>query len=396
VPLAPLAALAPAACLLALCAPSPAAGATRSFASANASGGSIVFRLPGVAPRAVRSAELRIGGGRRTLRTRRVRRALRDDVLRVPMRGLRPRWRATRRARLVLRLVRARAGLRDGPRIVRHVTPQGSDSAPGTPEAPWRTLDHAARAAGPGTTVVLAPGDYGRRGTITRLERDGTAGAPITFRGAPGAPRPRILGQLRVDGDHVHVRRVLLDGPTGRVAAAGEDNPGGEDVQLWMRGDGAVLADSEVRGSLWHAGVFVSDGRGIRVERNWIHHNGDFGDPAQSNLDHGVYWSSGSGAVVGNRIERNLAYGVHLYPEGHHVLVARNRISRHGRGGIIVAERAAHNVITANEVTANREGIKSYALTGRGNVVRANRVWGNWEADFGLTRGLALSANRLR
>jgi hypothetical protein len=392
VPLAPLAASLAVACAVALCPPAAAEAATRTFAPLKAEGGVVVFRVFGIRAGSVRAAHLRIGERARALRLRRVRRGLRDNILRVPVRRLHPRRRLGRRARLVLRTAPRRMRgltLPLGGRV-HHVAPGGSDVAPGTAAAPWRTLDHAARMAAPGATVLLAPGDYARRGHITRLDRDGTAARPITFSGTPGAQRPRILGQLRLDGDHVHVRRVLLDGPTGPVAG------GGEDVKVWMRGDGSVLAGSEVRGSLWHAGVFVSDGRGIRIEHNFIHHNGDFGDPSQSNLDHGVYWSSGSGTVVGNRIERNYAYGVHLYPEGDHVLVANNHISRHGRGGIIVAEHAAHNVITGNEVTENREGIKSYALTGPGNVVRGNRVWGNWEANFGVTRGLSLRANRLR
>jgi hypothetical protein len=278
---------------------------------------------------------------------------------------------------------------------VHYVSPSGSDAGDGSAGAPWRTLAHAAAHAGPGATVVLDPGDYGASGEITRLSRSGQSGSPITFTGRPGSERPRVLGQLRIEGAHVHVRGVLLDGPTGPVARRGGDNPGGEDVKLWIRGDAAVLADSEVRGARWHAGVFVSDGSGVRIERNFIHHNGQFGNPEQSNLDHGIYWSSGSGAIVDNRIERNYAYGVHLYPEANHVLVTQNEISGHGRGGVIVAERAAHNEIVANEITGNREGIKTWALSGEGNVARGNRVWGNWEANFGATGGLVVAGNQV-
>ncbi len=271
-----------------------------------------------------------------------------------------------------------------------HLSPAGSDSGSGSADAPWLTLDHAARAAGPGSTVVLAAGTYGRPGTIIRLDRDGASENPITFTGAAGGERPRILGQLRIDGDYVHVRRVLVDGPTGRVAASKGDNPGGEDVGVWMSGNGALLADSEIRDSLWHAGIFVSDGRGMTIENNHIHDNGNFNEPGQSNLDHGIYWASGSGRVIGNRIEHNVAYGVHLYPEADGVVVQDNHISRHGRGGVIVAENASNNLIVGNSITANREGIKTYALTGTGNVARDNRVWANSEANYGNTAGLAL------
>jgi hypothetical protein len=373
-----------AACALAAL-PSPALAAQHSFAPVSTSSQALVFAVDGVSPRAVRSAHLRLGSKMLRLQLRRVRRDLADRTLRL----LISRPRRSRSPRLILR-TRPNPAPPASTGPVYHLSPAGSDSAPGSAEAPWRTLDHAARAAGPGATVVMAAGTYGRPGTITRLDRDGASDNPITFTGQEGGERARILGQLRLDGDHVHVRRVLVDGPTGPVAASKDDNPGGEDVGVWIRGDGAVLADSEIRDSLWHAGIFVSDGQGVTIEDNYIHDNGNFNEPAQSNLDHGIYWSSGSGRVIGNRIEHNVAYGVHLYPEATGVLVQDNHISRHGRGGVIIAEQASDNLIVGNSITANREGIKTYALSGTGNVARDNRVWDNREANFGNTAGLAL------
>ena len=390
---------------LTLAAPPPASAATtRSFNPVRSGTHVLVFRVDGVRPGLVRSARLRIGRRVRPLRTHRVRRSLRDHVLRVPVLTRRSRGsvrrvrRVARKSRLVIRMRGSAGRRRFRPRPISgasyYVSPAGSDQADGSAPAPWRTVAHAAGVAGPGSTVVLEPGTYAGQGEITRLGRDGAPGSPVTFTGRPGAAAPRILGQLRIDGAYVRVNRVLLDGPTGQVAATGGDNPGGEDVKLWIRGDHAELTNSEVRGSLWHAGIYVSDAEEVRIAGNYVHHNGDFDDPSQSNLDHGIYWSSGSGAVVGNRIEHNYAYGVHLYPEAQHVLVTQNEITGHGRGGVIVAERAAYNVIAANEITRNREGIKTYALSGDGNVARDNRVWGNWEANFGETSGLELQGNR--
>ena len=384
---APLVAVA----LLVACAlaalPSSALAAQHSFAPVSASSQALVFSVNGVSPRAVRSAHLRLGSKLQRLQVRAVRRDLADRKLRLSI----SRPSRSRSPRLILRTrpvsSQPAPSTSNGP--VYHLSPAGSDSGSGNADAPWLTLDHAVRAAGPGSTVVLAAGTYGRPGTITRLDRDGTSGSPITFTGPAGGEKPRILGQLRLDGDHVHVRRVLVDGPTGRVAATKGDNPGGEDVGVWMRGNGALLADSEIRDSLWHAGIFVSDGQGMTIENNYIHDNGNFNEPGQSNLDHGIYWSSGSGRVIGNRIEHNVAYGVHLYPEASGVLVQDNHISRHGRGGVIVAEHASNNLIVGNSITANREGIKTYALTGTGNVARDNRVWAN-ETNYGNTAGLAL------
>ncbi|MFO8081160.1 MAG: right-handed parallel beta-helix repeat-containing protein [Armatimonadota bacterium] len=62
-----------------------------------------------------------------------------------------------------------------------HVAPGGDDTAPGTADRPWATLEHASSMAGPGDTVVLAPGEY--PGELAPA-RSGEPGAPITFRSA--------------------------------------------------------------------------------------------------------------------------------------------------------------------------------------------------------------------
>lgn len=58
------------------------------------------------------------------------------------------------------------------------VSTSGSDAAPGTLEAPLRTIQHAADIAQPGDTVYIRGGTY--RETV-RPARSGTPGGPITF-----------------------------------------------------------------------------------------------------------------------------------------------------------------------------------------------------------------------
>lgn len=79
------------------------------------------------------------------------------------------------------------------PTRVVHVAPDGSDSTgDGSPEQPWRTLRHAADRATPGTAIRLAPGDYAGGTYLGDLH--GTDEGPIWIGGAPGGPRPRIVG----------------------------------------------------------------------------------------------------------------------------------------------------------------------------------------------------------
>jgi parallel beta-helix repeat protein len=367
-----------------------AAGRIEVFRPATgATGATMVFRLRRLRANSVKGAYVKLGSRNRRLPVKRIRTAVKRGVLRLRA----PQRRSAAKARLYVRTTVDGDGY-VVPADAYHVAPTGSDSNPGTAGLPWRTLDHAAEAAHAGDTVAVHAGTYARAGAITRLDNSGSAGKPITFVGMPGEDLPRVLGQLRIDGDYVEVRRLLVDGPTGHVAQSSSDNPGGEDVEVWIRGSHTMLADSEIRDGHWHAGVYVSENpRDVMVLRNHVHDNGDFGNPSQANLDHGIYWDSGSGRVAGNLVEHNLAYGVHLYPDASGVVVEDNTIRGHGRDGVIIADHASRNIIRGNLVTGNRLGIRGYDLSGTGNVVQDNQVLGNREGDLGETGGLILRGN---
>jgi hypothetical protein len=404
---------------------SATAAGSKSFRASKLRQGKLLFKLRVDATR-IRSARLRAGHTRRRLAVRRVRAAARRGELRVRApravrtrvkraRGGRARRRlarlAARQSRLVVStaVLKAPAGSttrRGGPRwtsaacrvppAARWVAPVGLDSNPGTREQPWRTLAHAEAAARPGDTVVLRPGTYGARGTVTALARSGSAAARISFVAEPGAPAPRILGQLRVEGNHRRLCGLLFEGPTGPVPKGTASSKGGEDVQVWIMGDGVELSRSEVRGNRWHAGVYLYEAKDARIVGNWVHDNGQFGNPAMANLDHGIYFESGSGLVADNLIEHNLAHGVQLYPEPARVTVRNNIITGHGRAAIIFGERAAANQVVGNLITGNHEGVRTWELSGTGNAVRDNRIWSNRNGAFVDPAPLSLSGNWIR
>lgn len=64
------------------------------------------------------------------------------------------------------------------------VAPNGNDANPGTLAAPWKTIQHAANVASPGSTVEVRSGVYAELVTIN-VSGDATSG-PITFRSRPG------------------------------------------------------------------------------------------------------------------------------------------------------------------------------------------------------------------
>lgn len=277
-----------------------------------------------------------------------------------------------------------------------YVAPSGSDRGPGTRKRPWKTLRRARARARLGDTVVLGPGTYGERGRITDFRVDGSEHAPITFTGSPGRPRPRFLGHVRVSGDHVTLRRMLFDGPTGPVVDRDGENPRGETVQLWIKGSDVEIARSEIRNNAWHAGIYVTADH-ARIVGNRIHDNGDRSDPRQANLDHGIYWGSGDGGLIANNvIDGNLAYGVHLYPRPSRVTVAYNTIINQGKGGVILADDASQNQIIENVIAGNGSyGIATSGLDGHGNVAINNLGWANGLGDIQADDGLTASDTRV-
>jgi hypothetical protein len=417
--------------LVLLCAAAAASARTLSASPVGEGAGSLVFRIAHVAPGDVSAARLSLGKRAHRLSLRSVRAGLRRGVVRVPRpRGARRVRRP--RTRLVLELrpsppaskpvarpvptpapvqlpaPKPAAPTTDpiGPVAVPvpdtpappagalYVSPDGSDADAGTPTAPWRTVAKAIRSARPGDTVVLREGAYGALGTTTNVDASGAPEAPITIMGEPGSGRPALLGYVRITGSHLRLQGLLFDGPTGPVLPRTDSNPKGEEVQVSvMYGSDVEISGSEVRDNAWHAGIFVSDATDVRLVGNHIHDNGDRSDPSQANLDHGIYWCSGSGVVANNLIDHNLAYGVHIYPEAHNVTVTQNTVVRSGRGGVIVADQAANNLV-ANNVIAYNEfyGIRGYDLTGPGNVARRNLLWHNGSENFSGA-GIALADN---
>jgi hypothetical protein len=73
-----------------------------------------------------------------------------------------------------------------------YVATGGNDANAGTAASPFRTIQRAANVASAGDTVCVAVGTYRER---VRLQRSGTSGAPIVFRGSAGTV---------VDGGDVH------------------------------------------------------------------------------------------------------------------------------------------------------------------------------------------------
>ena len=409
--------------LLAVAVPT-AAAAVHTYPVERAERKAVIFDLSGLTPSTVGSARLKMGNRSVEVATRRVRKGARRGTLRVRIPAA---WRtAARGSRRPLRGIRlvvtvsattaarkkltapgqapapapapaptpapapAPAPSEPIPAGAKFVSPSGSDSAAGTESAPWRTLGKAVASVSAGDTVVFRSGTYGAAGTRTYFAASGTSTAPITLRGYPGEPRPVILGMFRMTGNYQRVTGFVFDGPTGNVGNT--STPTGEDCEIWISGSNNELSYSEVRDSLWHAGIFLSSAENVRIVGNYIHDNGDFNDPGQVNQSHGIYWSSGSGLIANNVIDHNVAFGIHLYKAPHNVTMANNTITRHGRAGILFATDTRDSLAVNNVVTHNQIGIYTYSLAGLGNAAVNNLTWGNTQSNVNVT-GVSVTDN---
>ncbi len=263
------------------------------------------------------------------------------------------------------------------------VSPAGSDAAPGSVEAPWRTLQHAVEQVGPGDVITLEEGVYAG----CRIQVSGRPEAPITLQAAPGA-------------------RVVIDRP-------GPDNRHGSNLELetW-RGEGIVawwvIQGLEVVGAPW-AGMDLRGSRRAHSHDLTLRHclvygagrSGIFsafvdrlrveGCTVRNNREHGIYASnSGDQPVLeGNTCRDNHACGIQLNGDasmgGDGVIsgaeVVDNLISGNGRGGGagINLDGVVSSLVRGNILTDNLAGgIALYrtngAVASRDNLILYNQV----------------------
>jgi parallel beta-helix repeat protein len=252
-----------------------------------------------------------------------------------------------------------------------YVSPSGSDSNPGTADAPWRTLQHAFGRLAPGSTLYLRAGTY--PDWVTESV-SGTQSAPITVTAYPGE-QPVVTGRFKLSGSWVTVSKLRFLGSTSAnangvlVYVSGADHVSLVEDELTRANMSAIYAGDPGNGSDY-----------LTIARDWIHDNG-----THTNHDHGIYLGTGAhGSIVDNVITGNFARGIQCYPDCDDTLIANNTVAGNARAGIQVGDESGessdNNTIVNNIVTSNGDvGIRSYwgGAAGVGNVARDNISWGN-------------------
>jgi hypothetical protein len=269
------------------------------------------------------------------------------------------------------------------PRPTLHVSPDGDDAAPGTRDAPLRTIGRAAELATPGTLVRVAGGRY--EGWV-KTATSGTADAPITYLSDP-EDAAEVVGTgeegaaWRNEGDHVEIVGFTVTGDTvdGLLNQGSNVAITGNRVSGFGEGNCITTARSEYT---------LHD---IDVMANVV------SDCGGSSLDHGIYVSHPGGTVANNISYGNAGYGIHCWHNCNHLVVSNNLVFDNGEGGILIGQGdgpnhgdvAADNFVVSNNIAVNNGeyGIAESGTTGPNNRYLNNNVFDNEAGGLDLQTG---------
>ena len=165
-------------------------------------------------------------------------------------------------------------------------------------------LRSALAAVNPGSIIRLAPGHYGAGESGFDVNRSGTASAPITVEGSPGAV---LDTTLQMGASYVRVRNLEIDGTT-RSDENGVEASGGSNVELC----GLYIHDI-TRGGIYPQGIFTTSSTShwqiinVRIERIGL------GQPTPQ-ANHGLYLNGSSYLLVNVLVNQPSGFGFQAYP----------------------------------------------------------------------------------
>lgn len=235
-----------------------------------------------------------------------------------------------------------------------YVAPDGSDTSPGTIDAPFKTLNKAVSVVQPGDTVLFRGGTYLLE-TSGWIGVKGTVAERITFQSYPG-------------------EQVIFDG---------NDLAAESDV-IGIGGSYIDFKDMEIRNSPG-AGLSIDGGSHIRILNNVIH-----GSQKQA------IWCGSTDFTTVNDI---LIDGNTVYNN----VLENNVEDKSGpRGSAIISHRASNISITNNTVYQNYgEGIDPVLTKGgviAGNIVHDNyaiNIYLDNATDFRVERNFVYTTNNV-
>ena len=280
-----------------------------------------------------------------------------------------------------------------------YVSPNGSDSAPGTESEPFQTLARAAEAVTePGTTVFVAPGTYA--GGI-KTTADGTADNRIywvstTKWGAKIVPPATSTNNSAWDNRGNYVSIIGFDVDGSKLGSGTKWVHG-----IYTGGSYSVIEGNHVHHLATTIPCNSAGGSAIGVDSYFKGVKGDvIGNvvndigPAGCTYVQGIYHST-SGTIKNNVVYRVGSAAIHLWHDATDVKITNNTVTSSafgiivGGGDFYFTKAGANNVHVHNNIVYdNQYGISEQGTTGTGNTYANNLVTKNANYDFQLRNGL--------
>ena len=276
-----------------------------------------------------------------------------------------------------------------------HVAVWGSDSSPGSAEAPFRTVMRGVAAAGPGDTVLVADGVYLHESSVTEGDQPSAGQASPVALNRSGAPDAWITIQaehrwgavldceLQCDA-YIDLRNAAYVSIQDFVITRGNkegihSNDAAHDIVL--RGNRfEYIANRESTTLYGLDGVYISPKcHHFVIDRNVFH---DIGRTNPGQLDHGLY-IQGQNISVTNNTFYNIVRGwsIQLADGAQDLVIAGNTFlfpNESARGGQIMLWNRQSNVAIHDNVFYQpfRQAVASYQSTATGCSIDHNLVVG--------------------
>jgi hypothetical protein len=289
-----------------------------------------------------------------------------------------------------------------------YVSTTGSDSTGnGSITRPWATISYASTKATPGTTIHVAAGTY--TGTIN-TRASGTASAYVTYV-ADSADFSHPVNCAQVAANHGDLSTCAkIAGGAGEawvnygnyVTIQGFDISGQGMNGIYTEGAATKIIGNHVHDVLTstcnsNGGSGINlNGTNAQVIGNYVHNVGPY--PSSCGYVQGIYFLQAGGLAWNNISFNNSGFGIQLWHEPSHIVLANNTIFNNATGGIVLGTDDANftvdYVTVSNNIVYNNAGWgiseqgASSSSTGIHNVYTNNLVYQNISGSYSLQNGL--------
>jgi hypothetical protein len=294
-----------------------------------------------------------------------------------------------------------------------HVAPHGNDSATGSAQRPFATIQRGVHALAPGDELIVHAGTYAE--VVTIWARDGREDAPLVIRAADG-DKP-VLDGSHLAGSEDPPNALLLIGRSSWIEVRGLEVRNAPSAGIVMASSRHIaIAGNHVH----HAQTYGIRALGttrpgesgdIRIEHNLVHHTVLHNVPRE--LSRGwaqavsVMYTDGA-TIRGNDVGQNFGEGIDAILSAN-VTIVRNRV--HDNYGTNVYLDNAQRVTVDGNFIFNDDALTSHFRAGKpaAGISAANEryetalplrhlritnnivlwcatafLYGNWDAGGGL------------